>query len=136
MFLRHGARLGAIPVRKFQKWLPGMVALAVGIACLTNLAVAQTPSQPKPMINPGLPGAVVPVTPPGTDTPPKAKAPAVPEKTVTVNFKSANWDDVLEWFSKESGLTPILTVKPTGSVTLHPPKDRKLHHRRGGGPPQ
>jgi type II secretion system protein D len=48
------------------------------------------------------------------------------ERTITVNFKNAHWDDVLEWFAKESGLTPILTVRPTGSVTLQPPKDRKF----------
>ncbi|MCS7269548.1 MAG: hypothetical protein NZ703_00555 [Gemmataceae bacterium] len=48
------------------------------------------------------------------------------ERTITVNFKNAHWDDVLEWFAKESGLTPILTVRPTGSVTLLPPKDRKF----------
>ena len=33
---------------------------------------------------------------------------------------------MLDWFSKESGLTPILTIKPTGSVTIKPPKDRKF----------
>ena len=69
---------------------------------------------------PGMPGSVVPA--PGH----AAGAAAAPEKTVTVNFTSANWDEVLEWFSKESGLTPILTVKPTGSVDLKPPKDRKF----------
>src|SRR5262249_17841703 len=36
------------------------------------------------------------------------------------------WSLVLEWFSNESGLTPIYTVKPTGSITLQPPKDRRF----------
>jgi len=90
-------------------------------------AAAQTPAAP-PMPTPIQPGAVVPVTGPGSGpgsggaatggtTPPA-------EKTVTVNFKLADWGDVLEWFSKESGLTPIYSVRPTGSVTLQPPKDR------------
>ncbi len=126
MLQRHGARVGASPVRKQRKWLPGMFALAVGLTGITSWAGAQTPGQPKPMPLPGSPGAVLPVTPMGSTSPSATDKPAVPEKTVTVNFKSANWDDVLEWFSKESGLTPILTVKPTGSVTLQPHKDRRF----------
>src|SRR5262245_44981798 len=126
MLLPHGTPLsGAFPVRKLRGWLPSALALAAGLAITTSLAKAQN-GQPKPMAVPVAPGGVVPTAPmtaPGTGAP--APAPGS-ERTTTLNFKSANWDDVLEWFSKESGLTPILTVKPTGSVTLQPPKDKKF----------
>ena len=46
--------------------------------------------------------------------------------TYTVNFDKMHWDDVLDWYAKESGLTLITTVKPTGSVTIKPNKDRKF----------
>ena len=57
----------------------------------------------------------------GTDAP----APA-PEKTHTLYFAKANWPEVLDWFAKESGLTPILTIQPTGSVDIKPPMGKKF----------
>jgi RNA polymerase sigma factor (sigma-70 family) len=51
----------------------------------------------------------------------------VPTKKFTFNMKDAKWDDVLEWYAKESGLTPILTVKPTGKFTFAPPNPDKQY---------
>ncbi|MBA4064038.1 MAG: hypothetical protein C0501_10060 [Isosphaera sp.] len=48
------------------------------------------------------------------------------EKTFAVNFRNVPWADVLAWYAAESGLTPIYSVKPTGTVTLRAPQDRKL----------
>jgi RNA polymerase sigma factor (sigma-70 family) len=47
-------------------------------------------------------------------------------KKYTFDFRDTAWADVLAWYSKESGLTPILTIMPTGNVTIASPKDRKL----------
>jgi type II secretory pathway component GspD/PulD (secretin) len=44
------------------------------------------------------------------------------EKKYTLKMKDVPWKDVLEWFSNESGLTPIYTVRPTGKFTFTPPK--------------
>src|SRR5262249_19238315 len=67
----------------------------------------------KPMQPPLPPGPVVPVA--------VFKEP----KTFAMRFKDASWDDVLDWYSKESGLTMITTVKPTGKFTFEPPAGRK-----------
>src|SRR5262249_26742660 len=40
------------------------------------------------------------------------------EKKVRIEFRDARWADVLDWFSKASGLPFIGTQKPTGSVTF------------------
>jgi RNA polymerase sigma factor (sigma-70 family) len=47
-------------------------------------------------------------------------------KKYTFGFRNTPWAEVLDWYAKESGLTPILTVKPTGTVTIMPPKDRQF----------
>jgi type II secretory pathway component GspD/PulD (secretin) len=53
---------------------------------------------------------------------------AAPEspKQYTFSFRNTAWGDVLEWYARESGLTNVSTVKPTGKVTIVPPNDRKL----------
>ncbi|QJW99914.1 RNA polymerase sigma factor [Frigoriglobus tundricola] len=54
-------------------------------------------------------------------------APAVPaEKTLSIHFDNVAWKDVLDWYATETGLTMITTVKPTGSVTIKPGRDRKF----------
>jgi type II secretory pathway component GspD/PulD (secretin) len=51
-------------------------------------------------------------------------APTTPaEKTYTVSFDKTPWLEVFEWFSKESGLTYIDTVKPIDTFTFK--SDRK-----------
>ena len=124
MRLCLGTRSGARPNWRLQKWLPGVLAAVAGLAGLAGWASAQ---QPATMPTPGMPGAVVPIpgSRPAAPSAPTTPA-AAPEKTVTVNFKNAPWEVVLDWFATESGLTPIYTVHPTGSVTLQPPKDRKF----------
>ena len=44
------------------------------------------------------------------------------EKHFSMRFQNVAWDDVLDWYGKTSGLTPILTVKPKGQFTFLPPK--------------
>ena len=33
---------------------------------------------------------------------------------------------MIAWYGKESGLTPLLTILPTGNVTIASPEGRKL----------
>ena len=51
-----------------------------------------------------------------------APAPRPVVKTFAMHFKNAKWSDVLDWYAKESGLTLVTTVKPTGTFTFTPPK--------------
>jgi type II secretory pathway component GspD/PulD (secretin) len=62
--------------------------------------------------------------PPEKAPPPKplAEKPAPEPKKVTFKMKDVPWDEVLDWYSNESGLTPIYNVKPTGKFTFIPPK--------------
>jgi RNA polymerase sigma factor (sigma-70 family) len=48
------------------------------------------------------------------------------EKTFSVNFRTVPWDHVLAWYAEMSGLTPIHSVKPTGTLTVAAPKGRAL----------
>jgi RNA polymerase sigma factor (sigma-70 family) len=41
-----------------------------------------------------------------------------PEKTFTADFKARPWQEVLDWFARESGLTQASSQKPTGTVTM------------------
>ena len=57
----------------------------------------------------------------------RVKAPARTQpRKYTFSFRNTPWAEVLAWYAKESGLTPILTDLPTGNVTIAPPKDRKF----------
>ena len=47
-------------------------------------------------------------------------------KKYTFAFRNTAWAEVLEWYARESGLTLVSTVKPTGNVTIMPPKERKF----------
>ena len=109
MAQRNDSRRVSLPVWKLKKWLPAVLAAAAGVGGPVTWAFAQT-------------------TPPAATQPEKKDAPPAPaaaEKTVSINFDLAPWNDVLEWFSKESGLQIISAVRPTGSVTLKPGKDKK-----------
>ena len=60
------------------------------------------------------------------DAPAPAGKPEPPpksdEKRFSMWFQDLSWDDVLDWYGKTSGLTPILTVKPKGQFTFMPPR--------------
>lgn len=117
----RGARLGAIPFRKLfklRKWLPGILAAAAGLLGPVDYAFSQPATDAVPMLKPGMPGVVAPVAPGAPATP--------PEKTISVHFEKAEWAEVLDWYAKETGMTLITIVKPTGSLTLKPGKDRKF----------
>jgi general secretion pathway protein D len=88
----------AVPVWRFKRWLPAVLAAALGTA-----AVAQ---DPKPA------------------APPAVAAPAAPkpaEKTVTFAFDGKPWPEVLDWFKQESGLALITSYVPTGSAKIGAP---------------
>jgi type II secretory pathway component GspD/PulD (secretin) len=63
-------------------------------------------------------------TPKPADPMAKPKVSAV--KKYTFGFRNTPWADVLDWYSKESGLVMITTVKPTGTVTLGPSQDKQF----------
>ncbi len=60
-------------------------------------------------------------SPKNTDEKPAPGKPA-PEKKFSFQMKDVPWYDVLEWYAKTSGLTPIYNVVPTGKFTFTPPK--------------
>src|SRR5439155_9805666 len=68
-------------------------------------------------------GAQAPKADPKAD--PKAEAKADEKPTINPQFDNAPWNEVLDWYAKESGLSLITTHKPTGSVTIKPPKENK-----------
>ena len=49
--------------------------------------------------------------------PEQAPAPRPVPKKFTIHFKDAKWDDVFDWYAKETGLVLITTVKPTGTTS-------------------
>ncbi len=82
-----------------RRWLP-----VVAVAAYASGAEAQVPRAQEPM---------KPMTAGATK----------PEKEYGVSFKEEPWPAVFDWFSKESGLTYIDTVKPPGTLTIR--SDRK-----------
>jgi RNA polymerase sigma factor (sigma-70 family) len=65
----------------------------------------------------------------GVAAAPSGEEPAKPlpeQKMYTFGFRNTPWADVLAWYAAESGLTDATTEKPTGNVTIMPPKDRKF----------
>jgi RNA polymerase sigma factor (sigma-70 family) len=76
------------------------------------------------------PNAAGPKTPAGAE--PKKpdavepKKPEAAEKVLSVNFTEVPWEEVLDWYGKETGLTLVATTKPTGNVTIKPPGNRKF----------
>jgi type II secretory pathway component GspD/PulD (secretin) len=138
MRLRLGFRTGAVPVWKLRRWLPAVLAAAAGLGGPATLALAQPPAahpltvdwqhvaaQPAgPTVPAPAPAAVRADAPKKADEPKKAEAP--PEKTLAVNFDNAPWQDVLDWYGKETGLILVTTDKPTGNVTIKPPGTRKF----------
>ena len=88
----------AVPVWRFKRWLPAVLAAALGSA-----ALAQDPK---------------PAAPPAA--PPAAATPAAP-KTVTFAFDGKPWPEVLDWFKQESGLALITSYVPTGSAKIGAP---------------
>jgi hypothetical protein len=43
------------------------------------------------------------------------------DRRIAVRFERATWQEVLDWYSKESGLILNTTVRPAGTVTIKPP---------------
>ena len=139
MALRYRARVGSVPVWKLRRWLPAVLAAAAGIGGPVTWVYAQPPAPPPhapiaewqralfqpppaPQPTPVVAGKVD--APPKPDAPVKADAPA--EKTISVNFENTSWQDVLDWYGKETGLILVTTVKPAGNVTIKPGKERKF----------
>ncbi len=60
----------------------------------------------------------------GEELPKEDPKPAV--KKYTFRMKNVPWADVLKWYSEESRLTMITTVKPTGTFTFDPPEGKQF----------
>ena len=113
MSLRRSTRSGTVPLWKLRRWLPTVLATAMGIGGPVTWVLAQ-PTAPPPS----------PASQPKSDIP--AKPPENGEKTVTVNFDGTPWENILDWYAKETGLIQGTSVKPTGSATIKPGAGRKF----------
>jgi type II secretion system protein D len=87
-----------------RRWLP-----VVALATYSSAADAQMPRAQEP-VKPMVGGATTPAPAPASAN--------ANEKTYLVSFNEETWPKVFDWFSKESGLTYIDTVKPPGTLTL------------------
>jgi hypothetical protein len=61
--------------------------------------------------------------------PPGVVQPAQPQpapRTVSVWFKDAKWDAVLDWYAAETGLVMITTVRPKGQFNFTPPREKRF----------
>ena len=70
------------------------------------------------------------VSPPSNPRLPDTKEPGKPApepKKYAFKMQNVPWGDVLDWYAQESGLTPLLTVKPKGTFTFIPPKPDKSY---------
>ncbi|HYH68266.1 MAG TPA: hypothetical protein VD866_26470, partial [Urbifossiella sp.] len=119
------------PVWKRRRWLPTALWATAGLGMAATYAAAQ---QPQPLAPPVVEfqrvsaQQPVPTAPPPAVVPDKAATPmpapapkAEPEKTVSISFTAQDWQTVLDWYGKETGLILVTTVRPTGSVTIVPP---------------
>jgi type II secretory pathway component GspD/PulD (secretin) len=129
MSLRYGTRPGSVPVWRLRRWLPAALAAAVGAVAAPGALRADPPPAPwKPAVTIPIAAGqpeVAPAPKAGQPAKPAANPADKPEKQITVQFVNAGWAEVLTWFAKESGLTQLTTVVPTGNVTIRPPGDRK-----------
>ncbi|MBN9522791.1 hypothetical protein J0H58_30445, partial [bacterium] len=113
------------PVWKKRRWLPTGLWAAAGFGACVTVATAQQPAR-DPILEFQRVVAQQPATPPADKGDVKAAPKAEPEKTISVNFESAPWQEVLDWYAKETGLILVTTIRPTGSVTIKPGPNRKF----------
>ncbi|OWK45672.1 secretin N-terminal domain-containing protein [Fimbriiglobus ruber] len=101
MAIPRARRAFRVPQWRLRQWLP-----AVLVAGLGGTALALQP-QAAPVTQPAPAQPMAPV-PPAADV----------QKKFSYKFEKASWDSVFAWFSRQSGLNLIATVKPTGTVSL------------------
>lgn len=135
MSMRRGTRSGLIPVWKPRKWLPAVLVAAAGAAGVGATPTRGTAQQAPPLTAPApaptwqpaaAPLHLAAAQPPKVE--PKAAAPKADpadEKKYTISFDKATWDQVLEWYATQSGLSLITTARPTGSVIIKPPPGQR-----------
>ena len=120
------------PVWKRRRWLPSAMWAAAGLGMAATYAGAQQPIAPPTVefqrVSAQQPAPAPTVVPDKAAPPKTAPAPdktavpaAAPEKTVTVSWDNAPWQEVLDAYGKDTGLILVTTVRPTGSVTIKPP---------------
>ena len=132
MSLRPGASV-SVPMWKLRRWLPTALVTALGLGGPSTWVLAQPATadwqhvafQPPVALARAVKVEDKKPTEPKKAEEPK-KDPLAAERTIGVNFDGAQWQEVLDWYGKESGLILNTTVKPTGSVTIKPGKDRKF----------
>src|SRR5262249_50179776 len=96
-----------------------LTSLMTLMAVLGTWAIrASAGDEPKPAKEPA------PAAPPkSTDDKPADKPTDKPEpKRIAVEFRNTPWQNVIEWFVKESGLAFISIHAPTGSFTFVSPE--------------
>ncbi len=113
------------PVWKKRRWLPTAMWAAAGLGACVTFATAQQPAR-DPILEFQRVAAQQPATPPADKGDVKVAPKAEPEKTISVNHENAPWQEVLDWYAKETGLILVTTVRPTGSVTIKPGPNRKF----------
>jgi type II secretory pathway component GspD/PulD (secretin) len=106
---------------KLRRWLPTGLAIALGIGGPVTWVLAQPPAA---VVQPGAAKGddkkpAEPKAEPKKNEP--AKDDKKDERLIAVSFDGAQWQEVLDWYAKESGLILVTTVRPTGNVTIKPP---------------
>jgi hypothetical protein len=117
------------PVWKRRRWLPSVLWAGAGLGAAAGISSGQPIAPPVIVTEYQRVAAQQPAPAPAEKGDTKAAAQpakAEPEKTVSVNFEGAPWQEVLDWYAKETGLIMVTTVRPTGSVTIKPGPNRKF----------
>ncbi|MBX9624255.1 MAG: hypothetical protein K2X82_10645, partial [Gemmataceae bacterium] len=109
---RHGGRARPVPVWKLRRWLPAVLAGAAGLG---GVAAAQPPADPPKAERPK-----------ADDKKPADAAKPDDEKRYGISWDKKPWEDVFDWYGKETGLILVTSVRPSGSVTIKPPPGVKL----------
>src|SRR5262245_12715017 len=84
--------------RRAGRWLGALAVLAVAAAGTTRAA-------------------------PQNRGEPANQAAQLANKRVSFDFRNRRWQEVLEWFAKETGLPLISTANPTGTLNFIPTKE-------------
>jgi len=109
---------------KLRRWLPSTLAIGLGLGAPATWVLAQQPPvAPAPSVPGAKPDDKKPADPKVEAKKPEdpKKDPLATQRTISVSWDGAQWQEVLDWYAKESGMILNTSVRPTGSVTIKPP---------------